>query len=77
MTQPSGSTGALEATARAYIGSALFDRLARNVGTEGAIRAAFHRLLAYIDMLEHMLAEERENVDTLRARVAELEATKP
>ena len=31
-------------------------------------------LLAYIDMLEHMLAEERENVDTLRARVAELEA---
>lgn len=31
-------------------------------------------LLAYIDMLEHMLAEERENVDTLRARIAELEA---
>jgi len=31
-------------------------------------------LLAYIDMLEHMLSEERENVDTLRARVAELEA---
>lgn len=27
-----------------------------------------------IAMLEHMLAEERENVDTLRARVAELEA---
>ena len=34
-------------------------------------------LLAYIDMLEHMLSEERENVDTLRARVAELEAMKP
>jgi hypothetical protein len=27
--------------------------------------------------LEHMLSEERENVDTLRARVAELEAMKP
>jgi BMFP domain-containing protein YqiC len=27
-----------------------------------------------IATLEHMLAEERENVDTLRARVAELEA---
>jgi len=27
-----------------------------------------------INTLEHMLAEERENVDTLRARVAELEA---
>jgi hypothetical protein len=35
-----------EAIARAYIGSALFDKIARNVGTEGAIRAAFHRLLA-------------------------------
>ena len=35
-----------EALARALIGSALFDKLARNVGTEGAIRAAFHRLLA-------------------------------
>jgi len=31
-------------------------------------------LLRHIDTLEHMLAEERENVDTLRARVAELEA---
>ena len=31
-------------------------------------------LLRHIDALEHMLAEERENVDTLRARVAELEA---
>ena len=31
-------------------------------------------LLAHIDMLEHMLSEERENVDTLRARIAELEA---
>lgn len=30
-------------------------------------------LLAYIDMLEHMLSEERENVDTLRARIADLE----
>lgn len=46
MIQPSGSTGVLEQVASAYIGSALFDRLARNVGTEGAIRAAFHRLLA-------------------------------
>ena len=46
MTQPSGNTGALEATARAYIGSAIFDKLARNVGTDGAIRAAYHRLLA-------------------------------
>lgn len=27
-----------------------------------------------IETLEHMLGEERENVDTLRARVAELEA---
>ena len=35
-----------ESLARAYIGSALFDKLARNVGTEGAIRAAYHRLLA-------------------------------
>lgn len=35
-----------EALARAYIGSALFDKLARNVGTDGAIRAAYHRLLA-------------------------------
>jgi hypothetical protein len=35
-----------EDLARALIGSALFDRLARNVGTDGAIRAAFHRLLA-------------------------------
>jgi cell division septum initiation protein DivIVA len=34
-------------------------------------------LLRHIDTLEHMLAEERENVDTLRARVAELEAMKP
>lgn len=31
-------------------------------------------LLRHIDTLEHMLAEERENVDTLRARIAELEA---
>ena len=46
MSQPSDNIGKLEATARAYIGSALFDRLARNVGTEGAIRAAYHRLLA-------------------------------
>ena len=46
MNQPSGSAGPLEATARAYIGSALFERIARNVGTEGAIRAAYHRLLA-------------------------------
>ena len=29
-----------------------------------------------IAMLEHMLAEERENVDTLRERVAELEAAR-
>ena len=36
----------LEDLARALIGSALFDRLARNVGTAGAIRAAYHRLLA-------------------------------
>jgi hypothetical protein len=35
-----------EDLARAYIGSALFDKIARNVGTEGAIRAAYHRLLA-------------------------------
>jgi hypothetical protein len=35
-----------EALARALIGSAIFDKLARNVGTEGAIRAAYHRLLA-------------------------------
>lgn len=35
-----------EALARALIGSAIFDRIARNVGTEGAIRAAYHRLLA-------------------------------
>jgi hypothetical protein len=46
MTQPSGDTGTLEDRARALIGSALFDRIARNVGTEGAIRAAYHRLLA-------------------------------
>jgi len=46
LSQPSGNTGSLEATARALIGSALFDRIARNVGTEGAIRAAYHRLLA-------------------------------
>ena len=46
MSQLSDTAGALEATARSYIGSALFDRLARNVGTEGAIRAAWHRLLA-------------------------------
>ena len=46
MSQPSDNIGKLEATARAYIGSALFDRLARNVGTDGAIRAAYHRLLA-------------------------------
>lgn len=31
-------------------------------------------LLRHIDALEHMLGEERENVDALRARVAELEA---
>ena len=31
-------------------------------------------LLQHIDTLEHMLGEERENVDTLRTRVAELEA---
>jgi predicted RNase H-like nuclease (RuvC/YqgF family) len=31
-------------------------------------------LLRHIDTLEHMLAEERENVDMLRARAAELEA---
>lgn len=27
-------------------------------------------LLAHVDMLEHMLSEERENVDTLRAQVS-------
>ncbi len=46
MSQRSDNIGRLESVARAYIGSALFDKLARNVGTEGAIRAAFHRLLA-------------------------------
>ena len=46
MNELSDNAGRLEVTARAYIGSALFDRLARNVGTEGAVRAAFHRLLA-------------------------------
>ena len=48
MRRQANETSALGygALARAYIGSALFDRLARNVGTEGAIRAAYHRLLA-------------------------------
>ena len=41
-------------------------RVTYTVGeTEWALRSA---------SLEHMLFEERENVDTLRARVAELEA---
>lgn len=31
-------------------------------------------LLAHVDMLYHMLAEERENVDSLRNVVADLEA---
>lgn len=39
-----------------------------------AARTDIPALLAHIDTLEHTLAEERENVDTLRARVAELEA---
>jgi len=46
MNELSDNAGRLEALARALIGSALFDRIARNVGTEGAIRAAYHRLLA-------------------------------
>ncbi len=46
----------------------------RNARFIAHARADIPALLAYIDMLEHMLSEERENVDTLRARVAELEA---
>jgi hypothetical protein len=46
MNELSDNAGRLEALARALIGSAIFDRIARNVGTEGAIRAAYHRLLA-------------------------------
>lgn len=46
MSQLSDNIGRLESVARALIGSALFDKIARNVGTEGAIRAAYHRLLA-------------------------------
>lgn len=38
-----------------------------------AARTDIPALLAHIDTLEHMLAEERENVDTLRAAVEHAE----
>ena len=80
MTQPSGSTGALEATARAYIGSALFDRLARNVGTEGAIKDLARRATRaeqlFVDEYDARKAAERE-IAELKARITTLEAMKP
>jgi hypothetical protein len=66
-----------EALARALIGSALFDRLARNVGTEGAIKDLARRATRaeqlFVDEYDARRDVERDR-DELQARIVVLEA---